>query len=205
MSLKLPTTSCKHSHGCGPIKSFCDVPGLRSRPSNLLISRRKLICSSAAAVLVIPSLSLANTSDPKINVTWDSLIPSNTPYPEIIGRGQVDIENDRWLPQFDSNANKLEPSLNGAYVNIPGFLIPIELTTAGVVSFILAPHAGACLHTPPPPPNQLIYVTTETPWPSFEPFEAVSVAGRMQHAVHETDVAVTGYELEAEKIDVYLW
>lgn len=201
MSYQLPPSACKHSHGSHTKKTFCNAPKKNLSPSRLLISRRKLILSSAA-LFAIPSFGRANTV---AEITWDSLIPDNASYPEIIGRGEVDIENDRWLPQFDANASKLNPSLDGTTVKLPGFLIPIDLTTAGVTSFILAPYAGACLHTPPPPPNQLIYVTTETPWPSFEPFEAVTVTGRMQHAIHSTDVAVTGYEMDADQIDVYLW
>ena len=64
---------------------------------------------------------------------------------------------------------------------------------------------GACLHVPPPPPNQLVFVTTETPWPSDDLWDAVWVTGQMQHEIQSTDVADTGYELKADEMEVYVW
>jgi len=88
---------------------------------------------------------------------------------------------------------------------MPGFIIPIDLTTAGVSSFVLVPYVGACLHTPPPPPNQLVFVNAITPWPSDNLWDAVWVTGRMQHELQTTDVAETGYVMEAEFMEVYVW
>jgi hypothetical protein len=88
---------------------------------------------------------------------------------------------------------------------MPGFIIPIDLTTAGVSSFVLVPYVGACLHIPPPPPNQLVFVNAITPWPSDNLWDAAWVTGRMQHELQTTDVAETGYVMEAEFMEVYVW
>ena len=168
----------------------------------MIISRRKLLTLAAAGAVVPPRMALANSAR---EITWDDLIPPGVPYSQIIGEGVMDERNDIWRPVFDSNATKLNPALDVAYIKMPGFIIPIDLTTAGVSSFVLVPYMGACIHTPPPPPNQLVFVTTITPWPSDNLWDAVWVTGRMQHEIQTTEVADTGYVLEAEFMEVYVW
>jgi hypothetical protein len=48
--------------------------------------------------------------------------------------------------------------LNGKVVKIPGFVVPLEDYEEEAAEFLLVPYFGACVHTPPPPPNQLVYV-----------------------------------------------
>ena len=165
------------------------------------VSRRHLI-ATAMACAALPKLASAKTA---IEIKWEDLIPPGVPYSEIIGEGEMDERNDVWRPIFDSNATKLNPKLDGAYIKMPGFIIPIDLSTAGVTSFLLVPYAGACLHTPPPPPNQLVFVTTPTPWPSEDLWDPVWVTGQMQHDLQSTDVAETGYALQADEMEVYVW
>lgn len=165
------------------------------------VSRRQLI-TAAMASAALPTLARANTA---IEITWDDLIPPGVPYSEIIAEGEMDERNDIWRPIFDTNATKLNPTLDGAYIKMPGFIIPIELLASGVNSFVLVPYVGACLHTPPPPPNQLVFVTTNTPWPNDDLWEAVWVTGQMQHEVQSTEVAETGYALKADAMEVYVW
>ena len=48
--------------------------------------------------------------------------------------------------------------LSGKTVRIPGFTVPLEDFASSATEFLLVPYVGACVHTPPPPPNQLVYV-----------------------------------------------
>lgn len=52
-------------------------------------------------------------------------------------------------------------SRRGKAVRIPGFMVPFEDGMSGVNEFLLVPYFGACIHTPPPPPNQIVYVRME--------------------------------------------
>lgn len=47
---------------------------------------------------------------------------------------------------------------DGALVKIPGFMVPLEDDAYRVREFLLVPYMGACIHTPPPPPNQIVHV-----------------------------------------------
>jgi hypothetical protein len=48
--------------------------------------------------------------------------------------------------------------LNGQRVRIPGYLLPLEVSATKVTEFLLVPYIGACIHVPPPPPNQIVHV-----------------------------------------------
>ena len=165
------------------------------------LSRRPLIKISTAIIALPRVVSAAAPRE----ITWDDLIPPGVPYSEIIAEGELDEENDYWRPIFDENSTKLNPALADAYIKMPGFIIPIDISGDGVTSFILVPYVGACIHVPPPPPNQLVFVTTKVPWPSERLWEAVWVTGTMQNKVQYTEVADTGYELEADRIEIYIW
>lgn len=165
------------------------------------LSRRTLIKISTAIIALPRVVSAAAPRE----ITWDDLIPPGVPYSEIIAEGELDEENDYWRPIFDENSTKLNPAIADAYIKMPGFIIPIDISADGVTSFILVPYVGACIHVPPPPPNQLVFVTTKVPWPSERLWEAVWVTGTMQNKVQYTEVADTGYELEADWIEIYIW
>ena len=143
------------------------------------LSRRTLI-KIATAIIALPRV--VSAAAPR-EITWDDLIPPGVPYSEIIAEGELDEENDYWRPIFDENSTKLNPALADAYIKMPGFIIPIDISGDGVTSFILVPYVGACIHVPPPPPNQLVFVTTKVPWPSERLWEAVWVTGTMQNKV----------------------
>ncbi len=133
------------------------------------------------------------------------MIPPGVPYAEIIGEGEMDVENDIWNPIFDANATKLNEELNGALVRLPGFVIPFEEDSEGITEFILAPYAGACIHVPPPPANQLIFVNTIEPWPKSGFWLPVWVVGKMSTNLQSTELAEIGYALEAQSVVLYEW
>lgn len=55
-------------------------------------------------------------------------------------------------------ANK---ALNGQSIRMPGYLLPLEFDGDRATEFFLVPYVGACIHTPPPPPNQIVHVKTK--------------------------------------------
>jgi hypothetical protein len=138
-------------------------------------------------------------------ITWDDLIPEGIPYSEIIGEGEIDFINDTWNPVYDENATKLNETLNGALIRMPGYIIPFELNEGGVTEFMLVPYVGACIHTPPPPANQLVMVNTDDPWPSDNLWDPVWVVGEMHTRLQATELGQTGYAITAQKMEIYEW
>jgi hypothetical protein len=166
----------------------------------LLLSRRSALAIGLAG-FTFPREAFAAARE----ITWEDLIPPGIPYSEIIGEGEMDEEADTWNPIYDANATKLNEALDGAYIRMPGYIIPLEIGAMGVTSFILVPYVGACIHVPPPPANQLVFVTSETPWPSDKLWDAVWVTGQMRTQLQSTELAETGYALVAEKMEIYEW
>lgn len=76
-------------------------------------------------------------------------------------------------------AQSPDPSLNGQLVKIPGYLLPLEFSGKEITEFLLVPWVGACIHTPPPPPNQIVHVKSDKPVGNVTLFAPIWVTGRM--------------------------
>jgi uncharacterized protein len=101
----------------------------------------------------------------------------------------------------DFNVNK---SLEGATVRLPGFIVPLEAVKGGDVSeFLLVPYFGSCIHVPPPPPNQIVYVHTGKRAGIDSIYDAYWITGKLHLQTKNTRLGSTAYELSAEKIEVY--
>jgi hypothetical protein len=173
-----------------------------SEPKERLQFGRRGVLAMGAAGILVPRAGVAVTAR---EITWADLIPAGVAYAEIIGEGELDEANDTWKPIFDANATKLNTELDGEIVRLPGYIIPLDMGSEGVTSFVLVPYVGACIHVPPPPPNQLVFVTTETPWPNDELWNAIWVTGRLSAKIQSTEIAEIGYEIAADAIEPYQW
>jgi hypothetical protein len=101
----------------------------------------------------------------------------------------------------DFNVNK---SLEGAIVRLPGFIVPLEAVKngSGVSEFLLVPYFGSCIHVPPPPPNQIVYVhTSKRGIDSI--YDAYWITGKLHLQTRTTRLGATAYELTADKIEPY--
>lgn len=165
------------------------------------ISRRKAL-ALAAAGLTLPRAAHAITAR---EISWDDLLPQGIPYPEIIAEGEMDEINDTWVPVYDEYARRFNSELEGAFIRMPGYVIPLELDARGVKQFLLVPYVGACIHVPPPPANQLVFVDSLEPWPHADLWAAVWVTGTLRTQLQSTSLGEIGYALQAREIELYRW
>lgn len=103
--------------------------------------------------------------------------------------------------------------LDGQLVRMPGYLLPLEVSSAKVTEFLLVPYVGACIHAPPPPPNQIIYVKAaqDNGYESKKIFEPVWVTGVISvksmskelYLVDGSSGIDIGYSMQANKIKPY--
>ncbi len=103
--------------------------------------------------------------------------------------------------------------LNGQRVRIPGYLLPLEVSATKVTEFLLVPYVGACIHVPPPPPNQIIYVKIgqNKSYKSKNLYEPVWVTGVISAKSMVKDLYLvdgsagvdTGYSMQATHIEAY--
>jgi hypothetical protein len=76
-------------------------------------------------------------------------------------------------------AHAVVEDLNGQQVGMPGYALPLEYSGTQITEFLLVPWVGACIHTPPPPPNQIVYVRLNEGIESQGRFTPVWVTGEM--------------------------
>ena len=94
--------------------------------------------------------------------------------------------------------------LDGLRVLLPGFVVPLELADNGkVTEFLLVPYVGACIHYPPPPANQIVYVVLPKPVEIDTMWLPYWVAGELQTQARESDLGNAGYTIVAEYMELY--
>jgi hypothetical protein len=121
------------------------------------------------------------------------------------GRG-AGVEVDwRLLGEMDyvtakSSSPELE-ALNGKQIKIPGFMVPLEDTQKAVTEFLLVPSPQACIHVPPPPPNQMVYVKMREG--SEVAFGPIWVYGTLNLVTKKSIYGEASFELIGDSIEPY--
>ena len=94
--------------------------------------------------------------------------------------------------------------LNGKKIKIPGYTVPFEYgADAQIKEFLLVPYFGACLHAPPPPPNQTIFVIAEKPIKMKDLAQAVWIEGTIYTQTQESELADAAYTIKLTAIEEY--
>ena len=166
--------------------------------------RRFLIRAAPLLALPVVGSNAAWASGPPIDLQWSDLVPvgSGTEIERLRSLGVVQ-HGQLNTPWDQETSGFVTEEFNGKTVKIPGFLVPLKFEGNGMTAGLLVPYVGACIHVPPPPPNQLIFVTSDTPYKGGGIFEAVFVTGVFGTAASVTELAEVGYQLEAEAIAPY--
>ncbi len=94
--------------------------------------------------------------------------------------------------------------LNEIKVRIPGYTVPFEYgADAEISEFLLVPYYGACLHAPPPPPNQTVFAMTDTPVKLKDLAQAVWIEGTLYTQTQESELADAAYTIKVDKVEIY--
>jgi len=115
-----------------------------------------------------------------------------------INADQVLRELEEFLAIAEENKSKLVQNLDGKNVRIPGYVLPTELSDGKVVEFLLVPYVGACVHTPPPPANQMVHVKVDEGFTSEGLFAPVWVTGQMTTAMSTQSLSLNDGTTEVE-------
>lgn len=94
--------------------------------------------------------------------------------------------------------------LNELKIRIPGYTVPFEYgANAEISEFLLVPYYGACLHAPPPPPNQTVFAMTDEPVKLRDLAQAVWIEGTMYTQTQESELADAAYTIRVENVYAY--
>jgi hypothetical protein len=191
---------------------------------------RKLIAASLVACVGLamaqpqgaptPGPSLGGTKgapkaaarpSPFKTITWDELVPKDwDPMKEFKGtdmsmfgdgdpRAQAALKKMR---EVWDNA-PVNPAIVGQAVRIPGFVVPLEESKEGVKEFLLVPYFGACIHSPPPPSNQIIHVLPHSAAKGVKSMDAVWISGTLVTVKTESYMGAASYRVEATLVEPY--
>ena len=89
-------------------------------------------------------------------------------------------------------------------IKLPGFIVPLEFDENFVLTeFFLVPYFGACLHTPPPPPNQIIFVKHPDGFALESIEQPYWISGLLTTDSETNDMAHAAYSMTAMNISPY--
>lgn len=119
------------------------------------------------------------------------------------------MESDLLLSALKANTwhaldgYQINETLAEQWIKIPGFIVPLELVEQRLISFFIVPYFGACLHFPPPPANQIIYVqlSDSIEVPSIQtPF---LFSGRLHSELFEDPLGTSAWSLDILEVREY--
>ena len=167
------------------------------------ISRHRGLASAIALVGLMLFGGQAPAAETAVELGWGDLLPERGASGQsaaptgIVQHGQLSV-----VPGERSDA-PVTTRYNGKRVRIPGYVVPLDFSGAGVREFILVPYVGACIHVPPPPSNQIVFVTTDEPHQFDGLFVPVYVTGTLDTMAMHTELADIGYAMTADTIEYY--
>jgi len=151
-----------------------------------------------------------------VELNWEDLIPADFVQPENPFNTMSQDEIDKLLDgSEESNARLAElqeefeyapivEALDGKRVKIPAYVTPLDFDGQLKMSeFLLVPYMGACIHTPPPPANQVVFADSGDPIELNSPYDPIWAIGTLRAVTVNSDLAEAGYKLEVEEVMPY--
>ena len=110
-------------------------------------------------------------------------------------------DNDRYQQALVST--NIIQQLNAQTIRIPGFVVPVEFDEESITEFFLVPYFGACIHSPPPPPNQIIYVHAPQGLKLDTLYDPFWISGTLSTKLIENYMATAAYSLKMASYEPY--
>ncbi|RUO57794.1 DUF3299 domain-containing protein [Pseudidiomarina insulisalsae] len=147
------------------------------------------------------TLSPLTSAQSYTEIQWKDLVPEGYTPPPVRSQAYYDM-NPEAMGQPELNAPVVE-ALDGTKIRIPGFVVQLQAEDSKVTEFLLVPYEGACIHVPPPPPNQVILVRFPEGYPIRQAFNPIWVEGTIAVERAEGDLAVVAYQMDAVNVVPY--
>jgi uncharacterized protein len=163
-----------------------------------------LAASGVGAGVLAERVTRPPAPDRPVELAWEQLVPrrgwSVGAAAGAVLRGVVQHGQVAATPGPAPDDAELVKDHDGRRVRIAGYLVPIGFDGVGVREFLLVPYVGACIHVPPPPPNQIIDVRSEEGVEIRGMFDAVQVTGTLAVGALPTELAEVGYRITADAV-----
>ena len=108
---------------------------------------------------------------------------------------------DKNLPAVMYSAQTVT-ALDGKKILLGGYPVPLETNEQGrFVEFFLVPYPGACIHVPPPPPNQIVLIRYAKGIDLADIYQPLWVEGTLRVEVSSNQLADSAYTITAQKVE----
>ncbi len=176
--------------------------------------------SVTLSMVLVACLSLQLHASEVKTIEWTDLMPAED---LALLQAMPEVQHDYSQPSpFDDNYNGDDPAagqweqilqsarvkeeFNNTKVRIPGFIVPLEFDDQqNVTSFFLVPYFGACIHVPPPPPNQIIFVSGAKNLKADMIYSPFWISGTITTQPMSHDLANAAYSLKADSVEEYTY
>ena len=137
-------------------------------------------------------------------LNWQDLMPEGwIPEPTATPEMVHSFDFAEQMKEFFRPDPPVVEALNETLVKVPGFIIPLEFDEVSISEFLLVPYMGACIHTPPPPGNQMVFVKLQEPMSSGNLWDPVWASGKILTKKEVTEFATPSYTLVDATVSLY--
>lgn len=175
-----------------------------------MTTRRRFLSANLLAAACAAPTVWAQSRGQYRTLQWDDLLPEGwNPQAAMAGidasrvpeGSPQELELQRKMRKIWDSA-PVRAELAGERVRLAGYVVPLEYSTGAIRDFLLVPYFGACIHSPPPPANQIVMVTMQRAV-RVRTMDACWVAGVLGAQQSNTDWGVSGYILSGHQVDEY--
>lgn len=191
---------------------LCGVWALSAQAQSVRETARELVPQVQPALSAEAAPAGASTPGPARTIGWEQLIPAGwDPYKDLKALNLDGLKDND--PRADEALKKMRkmwdnapinPLLLGQNVRLPGFLVPLEDVPDGMKEFLLVPYFGACVHSPPPPANQIVHVVLDKPNKRFRLMDVVWVTGLISATKTDSHMGAASYRIDAKALAPYV-
>jgi len=144
--------------------------------------------------------------------SWDDLVPKDWDPMKLLQIGNTGQISDSDAQAVDMMKKMREvwdnaptnSKMDGMTVKLPGYVVPLEDVRGELKEFLLVPYFGACIHSPPPPANQIVHVLAEKPVKGLRTMDAVWITGTLRSKRQDSSMGMSGYTMEGVSVERYV-
>jgi uncharacterized protein len=139
-----------------------------------------------------------------VMLDWDDFLPDKD-----LTLAYKDIPLHDYLGEsgpaaMQSGSNAVRKELNNRLAKVPGFVVPLSISAEGIIKeAFLVPYFGACIHVPPPPPNQIVYIRSEKGFKIRSVYDPYWITGMLKTESKDSRMGTAAYTLTAQKVERY--
>jgi len=194
--------------------------------------KRLARCLLALLLLLVMSCDFIGNSNQRLkDAVVDALEPETVEWTDLMPEADLDVllnppeylmnidegsaEDQKMFEQLSSGeaqdryqqallSTDVRDEFDGRQIRIAGYLVPLEFDSAEVVTqAFLVPYFGACIHVPPPPPNQMILLNAEDGVSLDDMYNPYWVEGKVSTTLHENDLGTSAYAMNVDSYELY--